>query len=63
MSGTMRSYVRDGKHPCTILNECVWHNGTRLCLSGGCYTKACPEPCHIANTVFSLGNSNLSVHL
>ena len=26
----LRSYVRDVKHPYTILNEYVWHNGTRV---------------------------------
>ena len=39
---------RDGEHPNTILNGCVCHNVTRVCLSGGCYTKTCPEPFHIA---------------
>ena len=24
----LRSYVRDGEHPCVILNGCVCHNGT-----------------------------------
>ena len=39
------SYVRGGKHPYTILNG--WY-GTMVCSSGGCYTKACPEPFGIA---------------
>ena len=44
----LRSSVKDGEHPYTILNGCVWHIGTRVCSSGGCYVKACPEPVDIA---------------
>ena len=44
----LRSCVRGGVHPYTILNGCVLDNGTRVCSSGGCYAKACPEPFDIA---------------
>ena len=33
--------------PYTLLNESEWLNGTRVCSSGVCYTKACLEPLFI----------------
>ena len=44
----LRSFVRDDEHPYRILNGCVWHSGTRVCLSGGCFAKACPKQFDIA---------------
>ncbi len=45
----LSSHARDGEHPYTILNGCVWHiNGTRVCSYGGYYTSTCPEACDIA---------------
>ena len=54
------SHVIDDEHPYTILNVCVCHNGTRVCSSGGCYAKTCPEPFDMANSLYSLWNSNVS---
>ena len=38
----------NGGHPYIILNGFVFHNGTWVCSSGGCYTKACSVPFDIA---------------
>ena len=48
-------FVRYGEHPYSILNGCVWHNGTRVCSSGVCYTKANPKPFDIATVSIDWG--------
>ena len=58
------SYVTDGEHPYTILNECVWHNDQGLLIRRLLYKSL---PCIIwhSNCLYtcSLRNSHLSDNL